>query len=393
MRKSFIFFFASLLTAANSLLSQAPAEIKVYLVTCGPGTETYSIYGHSALRVVNPADSSDLVYNWGVFDFDTPNFAWKFAKGRLDYLLDVYPFERFIREYYYEKRWVQSQRINLAPSDVKYLMALITENLKPENRYYRYDFFYDDCSTRIRDLLEEVLGNDLIYPPDDKKNIPTFRSKVGEYQRAYPWLNLGIDLIMGTPGDKKAYYRDVMFLPLDLQKGLTSALVRRDSKMIPLLQNPDTILDFDPPEVKNSFFSSPLFVASMLLILIIILQALCRQRKLINAIDIILFSVFSVLALLMIFFNFFTDHQQMKWNINILWLSPFVISGLLAIILNKRWFASFRTIFILCIISFVIHIIAPGSLNNAFMPLMVVLIIRSSARAGFRWNPFSLHSI
>jgi len=182
-----------------------------HLITCGPGTETYSVYGHSALLIVY--NKTDSVYNWGMFDFDRPNFAWNFAKGRLNYWLGSEPFSKFLRSYFYEERYVISQKIDLEADEKKMIMDLIHVNLLPENYEYRYDFFYDDCSTRIRDLLEKAIGKDLIYPPDDTDDRPTFREMTGKYQKVYPWLQFGIDLIMGSPGDLEADFRERMFLP------------------------------------------------------------------------------------------------------------------------------------------------------------------------------------
>jgi hypothetical protein len=335
-----------------------------------------------------------MVYNWGVFDFSTPNFAWKFAKGRLEYMLDTDHFKRFLQMYFYEQRWVKSQKINLEPAEIEQLMALITENLKPENKKYRYDFFYDDCSTRIRDLLEKSVGANLKYPPLEKsKKLPSFRDKVGEYQKSYPWLDFGIDLIMGTPGNKKASFRDVMFLPVDMMNGLSQAQINRNGRLIPLLQNPEVVLDFETPSERPGFMSTPIFTFSLLLILVILFSALVKKGRVAKAVDIILFTAFSVLALLMIFFNFFTDHMQMRWNLNILWLSPFILICLAAIILNKHWTAWFRIVFYLCCLSFVIQILMPGGYNNAFIPLMLILMIRSSSRSGFSWNPLSAEPI
>jgi hypothetical protein len=392
MKKILFAFVFIILAGSANLFSQAAETVSVYLITCSPGTATYSIYGHSALRIAIPERNSDLVYNWGVFDFATPNFVWKFAKGRLDYKLGVVSFDRFQQEYFLEQRWIQSQKINLEAGEINTLFGLIAENLRPENLKYRYDFFYDDCSTRIRDLLEKSLGSKLTYPPDGKKDVPTFRDMVGKYQRPFPWLKLGVDLIMGTPGEKKASFRDKMFLPLDMQKGLSEALINRNSRLIPLLQNPETVLDFDTPSVKQRFFISPIFVFTLLLILLIIFFALNRNKTAIKIADIAIFSIFSLLALLMIFFNFFTDHQQMKWNLNIIWLSPFVILCLAGLVLNKEWQAWFRIVLALCILSFIIQLIVPDAFNQAFIPLLLLLLLRTSARAGFSWNPFSVSS-
>jgi len=257
MKKILLLISLSFLLNSPGIFSQAGTDTLVYLITCGPGTETYSVYGHTALRVVIPEKNSDIVFNWGVFDFSTPNFVWKFAKGRLDYMLDAAPLKSFLQSYFYEQRYVIAQRINLESDEKAKLMALISENIKPENVRYRYDFFYDDCSTRIRDLLEKSIGNKLLYPPAETGKIPTFRQMVGKYQEPYPWLKFGVDLIMGSPGDKKALFRDRMFLPVDMKEGLSETVVNRSGKMIPLLQNPEVFLDFDPPETRPLFLTTP----------------------------------------------------------------------------------------------------------------------------------------
>jgi hypothetical protein len=372
---------------------QVDSTVQAYLVTCAPGTETYSIYGHSALRIKNPATRSDSIYNWGVFDFSTPHFAWKFAKGRLDYMLDVNTPQSFLGEYFYEKRSVYEQKINLEAEEIAKLLALLGENQKPENAKYRYDFFYDDCSTRIRDLLEKAIGSRLLYPPDEKKDQPSFREMTGKYQKPYPWLKFGIDLIMGSPGERKTTLRDRMFLPIDLQDGLSQALVNRGGRMVPLLRNPDILLQFDLPVSKPGFYTSPVFLFTLLLIVIIILLSLNQNKNFNRILDLFLFTAFSALSILMIFFNFFTDHMQMRWNLNIIWLSPFVLLCLTSLIINKEWKSWFRVVFFLCLIALLIQLVFPRGYNTAFIPLVLILMIRSAARSGFSWNPLSLKSI
>lgn len=373
------------------LISLEAQKAEIYLLTCGPGTETYSVYGHSALRIVIPENGSDLVYNWGVFDFSTPNFTWKFAKGRLDYMLGDSSYEAFLRDYVFEERWVISQKANLEEEEIQKLFLLIAENLKPENVRYRYDFFYDDCSTRIRDLFEKAVGENLLYPPEEpRQNQKTFRALTGEFQKGYPWMKFGVDLIMGSPGDKKATFRDRMFLPVYLQSGLSELVIRREGRMIPLLRDPEVIVDFNQPVRKEKFFTSPLFFFSLLLIILIIITAQFRERRFNRLLDILLFTIFSVLAVLMIFFNFFTDHQQMRWNLNIIWLNPFIIPCLASLILNKDWQTWFRIVFFLMVTFLVFSFILPQQINNAFVPFAGILIIRSSIRAGLRWNPLTL---
>ena len=391
MKRAVLLITIILLISGKTLLSQHGNDTLVYLVTCGPGTETYSIYGHSAVRIVIQAKKTDNVYNWGMFDFDTPNFAWKFAKGRLDYLLGVETMNGFLQTYFYEKRFVHSQRMNITPSETKKLMILINENLKPENVKYRYDFFYDDCSTRIRDLIENTIGDKLLYPPASKEKSPTFRAMTGKYQDPFPWLNFGIDLIMGSPGDKRASYRDRMFLPIDLENELSETVVNRDGKMVPLLQNPDVVLDYPPPVIKQNFILMPAFIFTVVLIIVLIISAMVKNERIIYLFDIFVFLAFSILASMMIFFNFFTDHLQMRWNLNIIWLNPVIIICLVYIILKRKSILLFRLLFYILAAFIPLHLILPQSFNIAFLPLVVILLIRSSVRADLDWNPLTPH--
>jgi hypothetical protein len=331
-----------------------------------------------------------MVYNWGVFDFNTPHFVWKFAKGRLDYVLDTSDFQLFLQEYYLERRSVYCQKINLEPVEKRELLGLIQTNLLPQNRSYRYDFFYDDCSTRIRDLIEKVVGRKLIYPPDETNKIPTFRTLVGEYQRPYPWLKMGVDLIMGTPGEAKADFRDRMFLPLDLQRNLTQAVINRDRKMVPLLSSSSVIVEFERARTKSTFYSTPFFIFTLLFIIIMIISAIIKKGRLIHVMDILLFSLFSILSILMVFFNFFSDHMQMKLNVNLIWFNPVILICLFCIIFKKPGFIWFRIVFFLSTVFLILLISFQGALNSSFVPIIMILILRSSVRADFKWNPLSI---
>jgi hypothetical protein len=391
MKRASLLISILLSMSVNCLYSQSGNDTLVYLLTCGTGTETYSIYGHSALRIVFSEKKHDWVYNWGVFDFETPNFAWKFAKGRLDYMLAVEPMQNFLQVYFLEKRYVQSQRLNLNRVETARLVALINENMRPENVKYRYDFFYDDCSTRIRDLIEKSVGERLLYPPVEDGKSPTFREMVGKYQNPFKWLKFGIDLLMGSSSDKEASFRDRMFLPIDLQKELSESVINREGKMIPLLRNPDVILDFDPPEVNQKFLLMPPFVFTAVLIIILIFSAVIKNRKIIKWFDIVVFLLFSILAGLMIFFNFFTDHIQMRWNLNIIWLNPVIIICLISVVLNREGKIWFRLLFIILAAFMLVHLVLPQSFNTEILLLVLILLVRSSVRAGFDWNPLSLH--
>ena len=388
--KPLLFSLILLLSGFHSTSGQV-ADTTVYLITCGPGTDTYSIYGHSALRVVIINNKTDTVYNWGVFDFSTPNFAWKFAKGRLEYMLYAGSYERFLRGYFYEKRFVWLQKVNLNPKETERMVSLIKENLKPENIKYRYDFFYDDCSTRIRDLFENSIGEKLEYPSDPETDPPTFRELITNYQRQFHWLQFGIDLLLGSPVDIDAYLRDRMFLPIEMQIGLSEATIDRSGERIPLLQKPEVIFDFEAPQLNQKFIYSPIFLFTLFLISVIIFSLLFKGRRVNGLIDIMIYFIFSVLAVIMIFFNFFTDHQQLRWNYNIVWLNPLLILCLGAIVFNRKAKLLFRLVFFITGAFLLLHFFLPQSFNFVFYPLVLIILVRSFARAGFKWNPFSIY--
>jgi hypothetical protein len=387
MKKIYLIVLFFSLLGSRIIYSQALQDTTIYLITCAPGVATYSIYGHSAIRVQIQHENSDIVYNWGVFDFNTPNFVWKFAKGRLNYLCDSSEFQLFMPEYFYEKRSVYSQRINFDSHDKKIFLNLVRENRLPQNRYYRYDFFYDDCSTRIRDLIEKTVGTKLIYPPDEKNQIRSFREMVGEYQSAYPWLKMGVDLIMGTPGEVKAGFRERMFLPYHLQKNLSKALIASDQKRIPLLSSPETLVSFELLKPGGRFYTTPFFIFSLFFIVIVIITAIYKNGRLVNILDIFLFFLFSVLSVLMVFFSFFTDHEQMKWNLNIIWFNPLIILCLIYLITRKPGIIIFRVVFYLSVIMLPLILFFPNAFNNSFLPVILILSLRSSVRGKFKWNP------
>ena len=387
MKRIFLICFIISIVSYTEAWSQSSNDTTAYLITCGPGTETYSIYGHSALRIAIKSRHSDLIYNWGVFDTNTKNFAWNFAKGRLDYMLDTEITKGFLQSYFFEQRYVYCQRINIDSKELRKLTDLINENLRPENIKYLYDFFYDDCSTRIRDLLEKSIGDKLKYPPAEVGKIETFREMVARYQNPYPWLKFGVDLIMGSTSDKKAHFRDQMFLPIEMKDGLSKAVIQRADKRIPLLQNPEILLDFNSPVVKQFFLTSPAFIFTLLIAVTLVLAGLIKSKKIIRIIDIIIFSVFSILSVLMIFFNFFTDHEQMKWNLNIIWLNPFIIVCLLMLVLNKTAETWFKIVFYISAGFLILHFVLPQEFNIGFLLLDTIIIIRSSIRSDFDWNP------
>ena len=385
MKRSFLL----ILIIIQILTSQALPQIsstEIYLLTCDPGTESYSMYGHSALRVVDTSNNFDLVYNWGVFDFSTPNFNWQFAKGRLDYMLGLYSYDNFLKEYAFTGRSVYSQRVNLDDTELLDLLNMINENAKPENRNYRYDFFMDNCATRIRDIFETVLGENLIYTEEPAEAIPAYRKRLGEFLAAYPWLHMGIDLLLGSPGDDKCDQRGSMFLPDYLQKNLSLATVEGSIASYPLLGPVETIMLFDHPSMKIPFYREAWFILSIVMLVLLISTYRIRNRLFHNLFDLVLFIILILLSFLMIFTNFLTDHTAMGSNFNIIWLNPLWIISVFALFAGDRFIWFWRTQIGLSLIFMILITVIKQSMNPAMIPVILIVIIRCYHRIKPGWT-------
>ena len=141
--------------AFNGLAFQLSDQAKVSIITCSPGNEMYSVYGHSAIRVNDPRLNYDVAFNYGIFDFSSPNFLYRFCAGQTDYLLGAYRFDTFLNEYQQDKRSVFEQELNLTAKEKQAVVDFLVWNAQPENRVYRYNFFFDNCATRVRDVIAD----------------------------------------------------------------------------------------------------------------------------------------------------------------------------------------------------------------------------------------------
>ena len=221
------FFTLSFLLSSLLLKAQLPEEVadtsrmQISLLTCTPGEELYATFGHSALRVIDSNSVTDLVYNYGTFDFNDPNFYSKFIRGQLKYNLSVEYFSNFKFDYQAEERGITEQILNLSAAEKLKLRAALNENLKEENRYYLYDFFLDNCTTRLRDLIFKASEPQQALPAVMPVTF-TFRNAIHYYlnlQQKY-WSKLGIDLLLGRPTDAVMTIEQQEFLPDNLEQVL-----------------------------------------------------------------------------------------------------------------------------------------------------------------------------
>ena len=202
---------ALLLCGFANAYSSKPDSIRLSLLTCAPGSEIYAHFGHTAIRYENYTRKIDWVFNYGMFNFRAPHFVWRFVKGETDYQLGITPYIYFRAEYAMRGSSVYQQVLNLTQAEKERLVALLEENYRPENRIYRYNYFYDNCTTRARDKIEEAIRGKVVYP--DSIPNKTFRSIVHEFTSEAKWDELGIDMCLGVEADKPIGKRLQMFAP------------------------------------------------------------------------------------------------------------------------------------------------------------------------------------
>jgi hypothetical protein len=311
----FHFFYVAKAENMDSLMNYT----QVSLITCDPGSDLYSLFGHSAVRVKNQSQNYDAVYNYGTFDFNTPGFMVKFMRGKLPYKLVANSYDSFLMEYNYSKRGVREQVLEVSNEEKVKIIGFLENNALPENALYKYDFFYDNCSTRIRDVFEKNLK----YKTDYKsKEEVTFRDLLHQYLTGSTWTRLGIDMVIGSLADKQADPSHQMFLPDKLHNVLGSHLFNGKT----FLSKSYTVLQFDAEREarKVGAFFNPTFFNSLLCIIIIVLFFTNKEKGLkwlTNVWNILAF-LSSVIILLL---WFATDHIPTTLNWNILWLNPFYL--------------------------------------------------------------------
>ncbi len=360
--------------------AQVADSTDVYLITCAPGDETYSIYGHNALRICIRGTDIDRVYNWGIFDFSTPNFAFRFAKGRLDYMLGSYSYDTFIHEYITEGRAVWSQTLNLTTAEKEKLFALINENLKPENVKYRYDFFFDNCATRIRDILVASASDTIIFPVKEKQK--SFRQLVDPNQKVLPWIDFGADMLLGLQADRKASPADEMFLPAYLMENLAASVIVHDNNREPIVGEPVTVVDLPPASPAGPAWM-PQLVFYLVLLFVILVTFIPGKPLPGRLTDIVLYIIYSVLALLLIFTNFFSEHDALHFNLLILGINPLipVLTGY--ILAGKKAVMLSRIALIISLLWIPVSLIAGQGINPALIPLVLIIMVRLFRHSGF----------
>ncbi|MEN8188040.1 MAG: DUF4105 domain-containing protein [Bacteroidota bacterium] len=369
-----LFLLPLFLTAQYKQLSPK-AEISV--ITCGSGSELYSTFGHSAFRIQDIPNRLDRVYNYGTFNFNTPNFYLKFTRGKLLYELRAYNFGNFLREYHREQRWVDGQVLDLKQIEKQQIFEFLENNAKPENRAYKYDFFYDNCSTKMYDVLDSVLGQKLIFDEKYESKIFTHRNLIHQYTKDLPWSEFGIDLALGSVIDRKASTKEYMFLPNYVFKALVKVNIKDHDIEKPLIKRVENILlDFNSPSTKNIF--TPLLIFSIMALIVIWISYKDYKNKTRNkAVDFIMFFVTGLTGIVLLLLWFATDHTATADNFNILWaFAPNILFAFLISKHNKLSYYYIFTLLALLDLLLILWIFKVQIFAIALIPILIMLYVR-----------------
>ena len=376
MKKIFILTAFLALLLSHPMTAQMADSSDVYIITCAPGTESYSIYGHTALRVAVRGTTIDRVYNWGIFDFSTPNFAYRFAKGRLDYLLGAYSYEDFLREYIAEERSVWSQKLNLTTAEKEKLFELINENLKPENVKYRYDFFFDNCATRVCDIVAAAATDTVIFPVTEKRKQKSFRKLVDPNQKVLPWLDLGADMLLGLQADKKATPSDEMFLPVHLMNNMLKTIIVHDGISEPLAGPAEVVADFTATDRPGGGAWIPQAVFYLVLILVLLITFVFGKPRLEKATDVVLYLIYSIIAILLVFTNLFSEHDALHFNLLVLGINILIPVLFVFLFTRNKAVSLSRIAFFITLSWLPVSLIAGQGINPALVPLVLIIMVR-----------------
>lgn len=360
-------------------------SIRISLLTCAAGSEIYTLFGHTAIRYENPARGIDAVFNYGMFSFNTPYFVLRFALGETDYQLGVTAFDRFAAEYRYFGRDVRQQRLNLTAGEKERLVRLLEENYRPENRTYRYNFFYDNCATRPRDRIEQAVDGTLLYADDmeTRETGITYRHLLHQYSEGHPWSRFGMDLCMGSQADRPISRRQMMFVPFYLEEFFSRAGIRNEAGEVrPLVAAEEVVVATGLTAEDHRWGGVTPMQAALLLLAVVTAATLygIRRGKSLWCLDLILFFAAGVAGCILAFLALCSQHPAVSPNYLLLVFHPLHLLCLPCLLLRvrKRKISRYLTANLIVLTLFIVFWTAfPQEFPLAVLPLALCLLIRS----------------
>ena len=347
--------------AQDSIQTNTIDSVEVSLLTCSPHEEIYSLYGHTALRWHDLRSGEDLAFNWGIFNFQKPYFILRFVFGLTDYELGAIPMKYFMEEYRSVGSSVTEQVLDLTAGEKQRLFLALIKNLQPENRIYRYNYFYDNCSTRPRDIIEQCINGKIQYT-DNKNFTPSYREMVSICTRNHPWATFGNDMLLGVKADMATNRQQQEFLPEHLLYDFDRAQIYANGKYRQLVKERRTLVPAGVQIIEQDFLLSPTECACALLILSIGILAFEWQRKKTFLLWDSLLMVAQGLVGLLLFVMLFSQHPTTSTNLQILLFNPLPFFFLPTVVRRRstRWWLILSVLFVLFMIGSIFQHYAEG---------------------------------
>ena len=376
------FFCISLHTAqAQNSTVQLSSDAQISLITIGSGPELYDSFGHTAIRVKDPRRNIDWVFNYGRFNFNTPNFYLKFARGKLLYTLWVSPFDDFIEDYKYQRRWVKEQILSLDTQEKKRYFDFLKNNAKEENREYRYDFFFDNCATRPVDALTEVMNGQLNINYSSFPEGFTHRDLIRNNVHWNTWGMVGMDVAIGSVTDRLATKKEYAFLPDYTMEAFANSMIVNENTKKPLVSKTESLyIPKKENTYKELFIVSPIIIIGLLSFLLLYKTYKDRKNdRPLGFVDSLILFCTGCIGILLAFLWFGTEHGTTKWNYNLLWAFPFHIIA--SFVIKKatppQWIYPYMKLSVIMLALLGFHwIVGVQQFAYALIPLFIALAVR-----------------
>ncbi|AEW01332.1 hypothetical protein Niako_5093 [Niastella koreensis GR20-10] len=375
-----LLLFVLPLFCLNARAQSDTSHLRVSLLTCSPGVELYSIFGHTALRVTDSVRGIDMVYNYGTFDDRDPNFYAKFTRGIMRYALSNYSYQEFLQEYQAESRGVIEQELQLTGEQKQKMYAALQQNALEENRYYNYYFHTDNCTTRARDVIEQKTGASVVFKNILPEKRPTYRNLIHTYldKSKQSWSKFGIDLCLGSNFDARVTNDQSMFLPDYLMKALDNATADGH----PLVAGTQTVVSAPPvPPAENLVTPMLLFVILFIITTLLSFSNNKWAQRFLNVFDSLFFLCIGVFGLLTVTLWIIRVDTVCRNNFNVLWALPTHFFVAFVVYLKRKWLQQyFRIVFMLTALFTLCWFFIPQQINLAVLPLLSIILVRSYFR-------------
>ena len=380
MKKGLLYIVLTALLSVVNITAGAQSmnnndSIQISLLTCSPGKEVWAQYGHTAIRYYDKEKGLDLAINYGIFSLDQTYFIPRFVLGMTDYRMGIQAMDDFLAQYSYEGRGVVEQVLNLSSKDKEVIYEALQENMKPENVVYRYNYFFDNCTTRARDMIVSHLHGRVVYPP--AKPDATFRSMIHKWNYKDKWSQFGEDLLLGVNADRKTTKSEQQFLPENLRLDFDKATYNGK----PLVKQTNELLPAETTEAEPSSLLSPIFVAFLFATISIIITFFSYRKQRVYWLWDAVLMLTSGLIGIILFIMIFSQHPCVSLNFIIIFFNPLPLFFLYPTVKRKKtlWWKIWGILIIIGLLGrFIQEIPVPIIIVASFLLLHCIVHLRIS---------------